>query len=90
MEDYIQVPRHRFFLAHKSKPATEIRMPLSQALFWPAITFAYFIELRALNAELLPELLPVSMMFVYLMLVGFISLSNKREHVEHRTTFKTF
>ena len=80
-------------LAHKSKLHTEIRMPFVAGIVLACgISFLRtFIELRALNAELFTRtLLPVSMMFVYLMLVGFyLLLSNKREHVEHRTTFKT-
>ncbi len=80
-------------LAHKSKLHPEIRSPFVTGIVLACgISFLRtFIELRALNAELFTRtLIPISMMFIYLMITGFyLLLSKKQEHVEHRTTFKT-
>lgn len=80
-------------LAHKSKLHPGIRMPFVTGIVLACgISFLRtFIELRALNAELFTRtLIPVGMMFVYLMITGFyLLLSKKQEHIEHTTKFKT-
>jgi uncharacterized membrane protein (DUF4010 family) len=79
-------------LAHKSK-----EMPKTRAPFIAGITLACaisfirtFIEIRAMNAELFSRtLLPVSIMFLYLLFVGFYFMfASKKETIEHRHTDK--
>lgn len=80
-------------LARKSKLYTTIEKPFITGIVLACgISFLRtFIELRALNEELfLRTLLPLSMMFVYMMAVGlYLLFSKKEEKVSASTEFKT-
>lgn len=80
-------------LAHKSKSYPEITTPfVSGIVLACGVSFLRtFIFIRALNADLFNRtLIPVMMMFVYLMGVGlYLLLRKKKDKLTHMTDLKT-
>lgn len=81
-------------LSHRSKEMPRTKAPFIAGIVLAcAISFIRtFIEIRALNADLFSRtLIPVSMMFLYLLIVGFYFMfASKHEKVEqHADKFET-
>ena len=80
-------------LAHKSKQYRDIKRPFITGIVL-ACGISYirtFIELRTLNSALFTRtLIPVGLMFIYLMIVGlYLLLGKKHENITHSAEFKT-
>ncbi len=80
-------------LARKSRLSQNIRLPFVTGIVL-ACTISFlrtYIELRALNEQLfLRTLIPVTLMFAYLVITGFyLYFSQKKEQTTHTHDFKT-